>query len=174
MPSLRRLVSAPPQPPPRSAPEADDHMIRRPDILLVEDSKDDRDLFELAVLKSGLDVTLHVAIDASDAIARLKRMIASPDRRIPAVIVLDLALPGGPKGGTLLDLIRNTLASEPVAVVVWTGSHLASDRTQCESSGVDDFVIKPKTFAGLVEFVQSLPRFFSTAKTGAANRRVMP
>ena len=132
-----------------------------PEILLVEDRKDDRDLFQLAKLRSGIQATLTYAVDAPDAIIRLNRMGAYQDRPMPDLIVLDLGLPGL-KGSTLLDVVRHSLVSNRIAVVDWTGSERESDRAQCEAIGVQDFVIKPKTFASLVSFVSSLPRYFPT------------
>ena len=132
-----------------------------PEILLVEDSKDDRDLFQLATLRSGIQASLTYAVDAPDAFYRLSHMGKYQDRRLPDLIVLDLGLPGL-KGSTLLDVIRHSTVSKRIAVVVWTGSERESDRARCEAIGIQEFFIKPQTFASLVSFVGALPRFFPT------------
>ena len=131
------------------------------EILLVEDSKDDRDLFQLALTRGGIPARLTYSVDAPDTIMRLNRMGRYKDSPMPDLIVLDLGLPLY-KGSTLLDMIRRSIVSKRVAVVVWTGSTLESDRAICDSLGIQGYFTKPKTFDALVAFIGTLPRFFPT------------
>ena len=139
------------------------------EILLVEDSDDDRELFKLAFLRSGVHAELTYAADAAGAIIRLNRMGAYQDRPLPDLIVLDLGLPGL-RGSTLLDVIRHSLVSKRVAVVVLTGSESESDRIRCEELGIKAFVNKPKTFTALVNFIRTATRYFPTPAPLEARR----
>jgi CheY-like chemotaxis protein len=129
-----------------------------PEILLIEDNKDDKDLFELALCASGLQVSLTKAMDATEAVMRLNRKGGAGD--LPALIVLDLSLPGL-KGRTLLQVVKGAYAPRAIPIVVLTGSLVERDRTDCQALGVDDYLLKPQSFEALVRLVASLRRFFA-------------
>ena len=132
-----------------------------PEILLVEDRADDRDLFRLALAESGLRARLTCAADAPDAVLRLNRLGRFADMGLPALIVLDLGLPGL-KGQTLLQVIRNAYGPRHIPVVVLTGSKRQEDQDACDAWGISDYAIKPQEHADLVAFIASLGRFLST------------
>ncbi len=129
-----------------------------PEILLVEDRKDDQDLFLGAIAASGLRVTVSIASEATEVVVRLNRIGRYQDATLPALIVLDLQLPDL-NGQTLLQVIRTAYRSRKVPVVVLTGSQSSADRLACEKLGISDFAIKPQTIQELREFVLSLQRF---------------
>jgi CheY-like chemotaxis protein len=149
-----------------------------PEILLLEDSRNDRDLFALALANSGVRALLRHAGDVADAVRQLTRVGAYTHRKLPAVVVLDLALPKL-DGIALLRLIRRDIIPNHIPVVVLTGSLRESDRAMCESLGVDDFQIKPVQFADLVAFAASLSRFLpgggaAADETARLYRRLHP
>lgn len=127
-----------------------------PEILLIEDNKDDKDLFEMALLACGLQATLTQAMDAAETVKRLNR--AGGDRPLPSLIVLDLSL-SGLQGRTLLEVIRNAYGAETIPIVILTGSKIPSDRATYEAMCVSEYLIKPTTFVDLVRLVASLQRY---------------
>ncbi|MBA3936425.1 MAG: response regulator [Planctomycetes bacterium] len=129
-----------------------------PEILLVEDRKDDRDLFASAVAASGLRVKVETATEATEVVVRLNRIGRYADAALPALIVLDLRLPGL-NGQALLQVIRTAYRSRKVPVVILTGSQSPEDRATCEQLGISDYMVKPQSFSELQEFVASLRRF---------------
>ncbi len=135
-----------------------------PEILLLEDSRNDRDLFALALANSGVRAVLRHAEDVADAVRQLTRVGAYARCPLPAVVVLDLALPNL-DGIALLRLIRRDIIPNHIPVVVLTGSLRERDRAACESLGVDDYQIKPVLFADLVTFAGSLRRFLPGGAT---------
>ena len=137
-------------------------MKRSPEILLIEDGKDDRELFDLAVKASGLEATVTHAVNAAEAVARLNRVGAYAGLPLPALIVLDLGLPGL-NGKVLLQVIRNAYSPRSVPVVVLTGSVNAADRTECHSWGISDYLIKPTAFGKMVHLTSSLARSLAAA-----------
>jgi CheY-like chemotaxis protein len=131
---------------------------RIPEILLIEDSKDDRDLFAMALSSSGVHATLSTLFSVTEAVLRIKRLGAHAGSPLPALIVLDLAQPDG-DGIALIQLIQRTLIADPVPLVVLTGSQLESHRTRCLELGIAGFHLKPTAFAELVGLVKELSRF---------------
>jgi CheY-like chemotaxis protein len=132
-----------------------------PEILVIEDNKDDRDLFQRAISRSGLEARITFAVDVTNAISQLNRIGAYLNRPMPDLIVLDLGIHGR-KGIMLLDVIRHSLVSKRVPVVILTGSELPGYRAKCEIIGIQDFMIKPMSFAVLMAFIGTLARFFPT------------
>lgn len=129
-----------------------------PDILLVEDNKDDRDLFELALRQSELLATVSCAADFGEALKRLNRQGPFEGRPLPVVVILDLSLPDL-NGIALLRYIRSSMLTVRIPVLVLTGSLNAKDRASCESLQIDDYLVKPAIFSDLVAFVASLHRY---------------
>ena len=129
-----------------------------PEILLLEDSRNDRDLFALALVNSGVRAILRHATDVADAVRQLTGVGNYAHCKLPAVVVLDLALPDL-DGIALLRMIRRDIIPNHIPVVVLTGSMRESDRAVCEALGVDEFQVKPVLFADLVAFAGSLRRF---------------
>jgi CheY-like chemotaxis protein len=129
-----------------------------PEILLIEDSEHDIVLFERALAASGLPATLVCTTFARDAILRITKSGPYAHASLPAVVVLDLDLPGlnGVEFQKLLHLI---IAPTRVPVVILTGSQRPEDRAQCESLGVKGYQVKPPHLSDLVSFVASLKRF---------------
>lgn len=133
-------------------------MRKRSELLLVEDNVDDRALFAKAVATSELPVTITYAANASEAVMRLNQIGPFAGIPLPALIVLDLSLPGL-KGQTLLQVIRNAFGPQLIPIVILTGSLAERDRLACERWGISGYAVKPQTQFGLVQFVSGLARF---------------
>lgn len=129
-----------------------------PEILLIEDNADDRDLFASALLASGLDARVTFAGDAAQAVLRLNRMGEFAQTPLPTLVVLDLGLPGL-QGKTLLQVIRNAYGPRTIPVVILTGSYRSVDRTECEAWGICEYFIKPRTYLEQIRLVASLRRW---------------
>ena len=141
-----------------------------PEILLIEDRQDDRDLFEDAVRRCGLHARVVHAGDAAEAVVRLNRLGTYGNAALPALILLDLGLPGL-KGTTLLQVIRTAYGPREVPVVVLTGSHNAAARDACESWGISEFMVKPDNFDDLVRMVKGLERYLPSSEESGEHRR---
>jgi CheY-like chemotaxis protein len=144
--------------------------MRIPEILLIEDSKDDRDLFRAAVQASGLRATVVTAADALEAVARLNRLGKDPDAVLPDLIVLDLGLPGL-QGHTLLQVIRTAYGQHEVGIIVLTGSERPTDRAVCETWNISAYKVKPHEHADLVRWVGDLQRFLPQPDGTRASQR---
>ena len=141
-----------------------------PEIFMIEDRKDDRDLFAAAVIASGLDAHVTHASDATEAVVRLNRLGGYAGKPLPALVVLDLGLPGL-RGKTLLQVIRTAYGPYEVPLVVLTGSRRADDQDICLSWGISEYMVKPQEFSDLVRWVRSLARFLPSSEESGDQRR---
>ena len=126
------------------------------EILLIEDNVDERLLLQMAITASGISATVTCALIADEAVSRLNRQGPFAETPLPTLIILDLGLPGI-GGKTLLQIVRNALGPQAVPVVVLTGSEDPADQAACASLGISAYVVKPRTFQGMVAFASSLP-----------------
>jgi CheY-like chemotaxis protein len=131
------------------------------EILLVEDSADDRDLFLRAVQTCRIPARVSVARDSIETVMRLNAADVHGVVRLPDLIVLDLGLVGL-RGTTLLQVIRNAYGPRTLPVVVLTSSRDPKDRELCEAWGILDYIIKPQTYRQLETLVLSLDLMLST------------
>ena len=137
-----------------------------PEILLIEDRDDDRELFEAAVTQAGLQVRVVHAADAAHAVLRLNRRGRYDGIPLPALIVLDLGLPGF-NGRALIHVIRRAYGVREIPIVVLTGSRRPEDHARCREWGANEFVVKPEDPAGLLGLVRTLARYLpGSARAG--------
>ena len=131
------------------------------EILLIEDNLDDRFVFQRAVTVSGISAIVTFAPHAAEAVSRLNRFGAYADTPLPALIILDLGLPGI-TGKTLLQVVRNAYGPQSVPILVLTGSSAPADEEECASWGISGFMVKPNNFDDMVRFAASLPGLLSS------------
>jgi putative two-component system response regulator len=120
-----------------------------PLLLLAEDDEAER--ARLAALAEDLGFAVEATADGAQALALAKR-------RLPAVLVTDLYMPGL-CGLDLVEALRATPGGERVPVLVVTSDDLRRTRIRALQSGADDFLCKPVDH---LEF---------TARLGALARR---
>jgi len=118
-----------------------------PRILLVDDDADARLLMRTILDKDGYEVE-----EAEDGHKALEILAADPEY---SLVILDLAMPGL-DGRQVLDLIRGSVATSALPVLVRTGT--GSDKIEAEllEAGADDYVEKsvdPERFLARVHAV---------------------
>lgn len=121
-------------------------------ILLVEDNFEDIAFFNRAFGKAALDCGLRVADDGQSAVEILSAEAETPDPSRSLYVVLDLKLPRK-SGLEVLAWIRAHPRLKPLPVIVLTSSDLPSDKAQARALGIDAFMVKPLTSAGLKETI---------------------
>lgn len=130
-------------------------------LFVIEDSRADLELFEMAMRDAGVSVTIDAVSTAAEAWAHLDDIEAGLEL-VPDLIVLDLNLPDRPGHEILLEIRRReNLARVPV--VVLTGS--ATRRMEIERMGADAYVTKPLRYDELLDVVEEL-RSFLPARIG--------
>ncbi len=125
----------------------------RGEILLVEDSDDDAEIFAIAAKQAGLENPIRLALTGEAALD----LVLKQGRRF-LLIVLDVKMPG--IGGIeALRRMRADPAGSRARVVMLTGSDLASDREAAFRLGCDLFLTKPSSYKGYIEMLGTLRRF---------------
>ncbi len=117
-----------------------------PTVLVVEDDDQIADLLALYLGQAGFAVTR-----AGDGYGGL-RLAAE---REPALVVVDIGLPGGIDG---LEVCRRLRAASDVPVLVLTARGDEDDRVTGFAYGADDYVTKPFSPRELVARVQAIVR----------------
>ncbi len=126
-------------------------------ILLVEDSRSDAVLVQLAIDDSGLDLELLHFIDGEAMLNHLKN--SNPDSI--SFILLDLNIPKA-NGNEILQLRRQSPAWSLVPVVVYSSSTRQEDIRACLSSGANAYICKHVDFEYFNQNLQSTIKFWHT------------
>jgi CheY-like chemotaxis protein len=168
-------------------------MVTHHSILLIDDSPGERELFRLALIQTGLTVTLFTEQNAETAFHFLEDQCSlqacslsspegslnwSPPARIegahsdraasasqgdhaglPSLILLDWHL-GRQRGDEFLKRLRADSRLAAIPVVVFTTSDDASDLALAYASGANGYVVKPGTFAELIQCAGDLCRYW--------------
>jgi two-component system, response regulator len=126
-------------------------------ILLVEDSPEDYEATVRGLRKAGLSNQVYRCEDGEDALDFLYRrgVYAEPGRaRRPAMILLDLNLPGT-DGRDVLGEIKRDPKLRTIPVVVLTTSRHERDIQTCYDAGANSYIQKP---VRLEEFMRAIER----------------
>lgn len=121
-------------------------------VLVVDDEPDIVALVAYHLAKAGFRVS--TATNGNDALERARK-------ELPALVVLDLMLPGL-SGFDILEAIRRNDETRSVAVLMLTARRDEPDRIRGLSLGADDYLTKPFSPAELVLRVKAILR-----RTGA-------
>lgn len=125
-------------------------------VLVVDDEPDIVALVAYHLAKAGFRVS--TATDGKDALEQAKR-------EIPALVVLDLMLPGL-SGFDVLEAMRRNDETRSIAVLMLTARRDEPDRIRGLSLGADDYLTKPFSPAELVLRVKAILR-----RTGAQTQK---
>lgn len=131
-------------------------------ILLADDDADDRQMAREALEESRLMNDFRWVEDGEALIDYLRRRgrYAAPDAAPrPGLILLDLNMPRK-DGREALREIKSDADLRSIPIVVLTTSKAEEDIYRTYDLGVNSFITKPVTFAGLVDVMKSLGRYW--------------
>lgn len=111
-------------------------------MLIVEDSPEDFELISRGLERAGFDAELFHCRDGDDALDFLHRSGAYAQAPIPALIILDLNLPGT-DGRDVLEEMKQDANLAVIPTVVFSNSSNANDVNACYALGANSFVEKP-------------------------------
>ena len=132
------------------------------DILVVEDNRADVVLLKKAFEEIRSGHCLHVATNGDEALAFLRQQEPFADAPRPAIVLLDLNLPGR-DGREVLETIKATEALRRIPVIVLTSSRSEVDIRQCYDLHANAYMTKADTFDELVELVQTISDYWLSA-----------
>lgn len=128
------------------------------EILLVEDSPEDRELTTRALKRHNLLNRLHAVADGEEALEFLfatGRYQHRAGLRSPRIVCLDLKLPRV-DGLEVLRRIRGDERTRALPVVVLTSSREDRDIVESYRLGVNSYVVKPVEFDAFAQAVSEL------------------
>jgi CheY-like chemotaxis protein len=131
-------------------------------ILLADDDEDDRELARDALRLSHLANDMRCVVDGQDLMDYLRherRYAGGVDAPRPGIILLDLNMPRK-DGREALAEIKADPHLRQIPVVVLTTSKDEEDIFRTYDLGVNSFITKPVTFAGLVEVMRTWTRYW--------------
>jgi two-component system cell cycle response regulator DivK len=120
--------------------------LRRPLVLVVDDYQDAREMYAECLDASGFAVAQ--AESGDEAVAKALALK-------PALIVMDLALPGM-DGWTATRAIKTDARTARIPVVALTGHARSDASTAAREAGCDAFLTKPCLPDAIVELVRRL------------------
>jgi CheY-like chemotaxis protein len=133
------------------------------DVLLVEDDPGDAGLVRFAIGSSQYHSRLHHVSDGSEAFAFLRRQAGHDQAPRPALILLDLNLPGL-GGHEILEQIRADENLRPIPVVILSTSSAERDIKRAYMLGASGYVAKPMEVDAFATAIHSIQNFwFGTA-----------
>jgi CheY-like chemotaxis protein len=132
-------------------------------ILLADDDEEDLMMTQEALQQSRLGNDLRLAYDGEELMDYLHRRGAYSNGGVeaprPGVILLDLNMPKK-DGREALAEIKSDPDLRRIPVCVLTTSAAEEDVFRSYDLGVNSFITKPVTFAGLVEVLQTWSRYW--------------
>jgi CheY-like chemotaxis protein len=131
-------------------------------LLLVEDSPEDREATIRALKKSGFEGAIICCNDGDDALDFLHRKGkygAPANAPRPALILLDLNMPGT-DGRQVLAELKADLGLKTIPVVVLTTSTNDRDISSSYLAGASSYVAKPVDVDGFLRTIAVLKRWW--------------
>lgn len=121
-------------------------------VLLVEDDENDIIFLMRALKATCATIELEVVRDGEQAVQYLSNRSGQP---LPDRIILDLKLPRR-NGIDVLAWIRSQPDLKHLSVTVMTSSSEQSDLARIRQLGVDDYIVKPVSYQGLLDVAAGL------------------
>ena len=140
-------------------------------IVLVEDNPGDVELTRRALREARIANELVVASSGQEALDYIFGVGEHAEREPPAIVLLDLKLPGGMPGLEVLRRIRCDKRTELLPVIVLTSSREDEDVVGSYELGASAYVRKPLSFDKLVEVVKALSMSWILWNESLATRR---
>lgn len=135
--------------------------MKKPTILLVDDSEDDVELTLRGLESYFLSNSIDVARDGAEALDYLycRGLFAGREPGNPMVVLLDLKMPRV-DGIQVLKQIKSDPMLKTIPVVVLTSSREHQDVIESYNLGVNAYIAKPVGFKNFIEAVRQIGLFW--------------
>lgn len=131
-------------------------------ILIADDDADDRELIKAAFDENSTQHQLNFVENGEELLFYLRRKGQYADETLhpfPQIILLDLNMPKK-DGREALKEIKTDPSFKSIPVIILTTSMEEKDIANSYELGVNSYIIKPVTYAGLVEVTSVLSKYW--------------
>jgi CheY-like chemotaxis protein/DNA-binding Xre family transcriptional regulator len=143
------------------------------DILMVEDNQADAELTLRAFKRARITNSVQIVHDGEEALDYLfskGRFARRKTQGQPQLVLLDLNLPRT-SGLEVLRRIRMDKTTQKLPVVILTASQDDRDIGECHRLGVENYIVKPVDFPGLIKVTPRLNLNWTLLKPSGAKHR---
>jgi CheY-like chemotaxis protein len=127
-------------------------------IVIVDDDSDDRGLIKDAFLESSSDRNF-LLLENGDLL--LEFLKSTPDAELPAMILLDLNMPGK-DGREVLKEIKKDSKFNHIPVIVFSTSSLDKDRIISYELGANCFITKPSSYQEMIYLTDAIMKLWAS------------
>jgi len=120
-----------------------------PRILLIDDDKEDAEIFQLALEEVNPTVSFYWS-DGCEEVEHIIKRIPSPD-----IIFLDINMPAI-SGWDCLTQIKKKTELRNARVIMYTTSSRPAEKEIAKNLGADDFITKPNNYQLLKTMLESI------------------
>lgn len=128
-------------------------------IMIVEDSPVDYEITTRSLRKAGIGQTFHHCEDGDEALGFLMNNEDLPRQGYPALILLDLNLPGT-DGRQVLLTLKNHDELRKIPVIILTTSNNENDIEVCYKRGANSYIRKPSAPDDYVHMAETLKEYW--------------
>lgn len=133
------------------------------EILIAEDDIDDRLLIEKAFTKSMLNASIRYVENGVEVIDFLNKNAVTKST-LPNLILLDLNMPKM-DGRETLKVLKKQAEWKKIPVIVFTTSKAEDDLIFTYENGTNSYIVKPSSFAKLVEIGEQIKQYWLNTVT---------
>ncbi len=145
-------------------------MIELPEFILVEDSDEDADTVQQAVMRCSTPVRLTRVLSGDACLALLQQQ---PRAALPALVMMDLNLPGT-DGRETLRLIKSNPSLAMIPVVIISTSANPRDLEHCYRAGANAYHLKPMRHTDHLESMVAVLSYWLDRVVAPPSRHVLP
>lgn len=127
-------------------------------IVIVDDDSDDRGLIRDAFFENSPD-RKFVLLESGDSLLEFLQSLA--DSELPALILLDLNMPGK-DGREALKELKKDSKMHHIPVVVFSTSSLDKDRIISYELGANCFITKPSSYKEMVYLTDAIIKLWAS------------
>lgn len=133
-------------------------------LIFVEDSEHDYEVFLWALRKSQIQCEVQHFDNGDDALEHITALKNQVHNDYPALLLLDLNLPGT-DGRTMLQELKSDPDLQLLPVVIFSSSANPRDLVECYNKGANAYVLKPLDMRQLQECVTSMLNYWLNVNT---------
>jgi CheY-like chemotaxis protein len=148
-------------------------VITLPFVLHIDAVKDDRDLLAKAFTESAVRGVLHSLSSASNALLYLNGLGPFKGSPRPQLIIVDLYLPQT-NGADFLGILASNTRFRSIRTAVTMTAVTEAALGRCRAFGVDTYLTKPRTTAGITEAAAVLKAWLAGGDSRGHQNTLLP